>query len=120
MRLAVVPAVLLGVALAASSCSSSSSKHASAPAVPPTSVEVVLAGAVGRFQPSQVTVARGAAVQWHNTTSFAHTVTFDAGDTAQHALAAAGGRYSFTFSKAGTFGYHCSIHPSMTGAVIVQ
>jgi plastocyanin len=120
VRVAVLVPVFV---VAATSCSSSSPKHASAPGTPgasPPAVEVVLAGAVGRFQPSQVTVARGAAVQWHNTTSFAHTVTFDAGDTAQHALAAAGGRYSFTFSKAGTFAYHCSIHPSMTGAVIVQ
>jgi plastocyanin len=30
-----------------------------------------------------------------------------------------GGTYSFTFDKAGTYPYHCTIHPGMTGVVIV-
>ncbi|HTZ41834.1 MAG TPA: plastocyanin/azurin family copper-binding protein [Candidatus Omnitrophota bacterium] len=31
-----------------------------------------------------------------------------------------GGTYSHTFAAAGTYSYHCSIHPSMKGTIIVQ
>jgi plastocyanin len=47
-----------------------------------------------------------------------HTVTGDNGGPSSQPLAT-GQSYSFTFNTAGTFAYHCSIHPSMTGMVIV-
>jgi plastocyanin len=33
---------------------------------------------------------------------------------------ATGATYQFTFTHAGTYAYHCSIHPSMKGTIIVQ
>jgi plastocyanin len=38
----------------------------------------------------------------------------------EESAAANGATFGFTFTKAGTFAYHCSIHPSMTATVVVQ
>lgn len=69
------------------------------------------------FDPASVTVKVGDSVTFKNEDSTAHTVTgtnFDSGQIAPSAS------YSQKFDTAGTFDYHCSIHPSMTGTVIVQ
>ena len=70
------------------------------------------------FTPSQVTVSSGAEVTWTNTDSAAHTVTFDQGlDCGQIAQ---GETMNAHFSTAGSYAYHCTIHPEMTGTVVVQ
>lgn len=71
------------------------------------------------FTPDVLTVSVGDTVTWTNAQGVAHTVTaddegFDSGNLAESA------DFSQTFATAGTFAYHCSIHPSMTGAVMVQ
>ncbi len=69
------------------------------------------------FQPATITVAKGATVTWTNQDPVAHTVTgtdFDSGAIEP------GQSYSHVFDKAGTYQYHCAIHTSMTGTVIVQ
>jgi plastocyanin len=72
------------------------------------------------FSPASITVKKGTTVTWTNKDSAAHTVTEnddqkgpDSGDLAQ------GKTYSFTFDTVGTFKYHCTIHPDMTGTVTV-
>lgn len=71
------------------------------------------------FGPASITVAVNTTVTWTNKDAFIHTVTsntglFDSGNFGN------GGTYSRQFTTAGTFPYHCSIHLSMTGTVIVQ
>jgi plastocyanin len=71
------------------------------------------------FQPGAMTVPVGATVTWTNTDSTEHTVTsdtaiFDSGALSQN------GTFSHTFSSAGTFSYHCSIHTYMTGTITVS
>jgi plastocyanin len=72
------------------------------------------------FSPASVTVKVGDSVTWTNKDSAPHTVTaadgsFDSGSLAQ------GASFSFTFQKAGTYTYRCTVHPSMpTATVIVQ
>jgi plastocyanin len=71
------------------------------------------------FDPASVTVSVGDSVTWTNADGVAHTATaddasFDTGNIA------AGGSDSVTFSTAGSFPYHCAIHPAMTGTVTVQ
>lgn len=70
------------------------------------------------FAPSTLNVRVGDTVVWTNNDSVAHTVT---GDTAgpRSTSIAQGGTYSYTFTTSGTFSYHCSIHPSMMGTVMV-
>ena len=73
-----------------------------------------------KFTPPSVTVAAGATVTWtnngpatHTTTSLASPAVWDSGHLAK------GGTYSHKFAKPGTYAYHCAIHPSMKGTVIV-
>jgi plastocyanin len=71
------------------------------------------------FSPATLTVKAGTTVTWTNRDSAPHTVTSDAGAFGSDTMPR-GGTYQFTFSQPGTFTYHCSIHPSMKGTVIVQ
>jgi plastocyanin len=98
-----------------STSASSSPSAASVPGKAPGAVTI--AGMA--FSPSSLTVPVNTTVTWTNSDSMAHTVTstsglFDSGSIG------VGGNYSFTFASAGTFNYYCSIHPSMTGKIIVQ
>ena len=79
--------------------------------------QVVMKGTA--FDPNTVTIKVGESVTWTNEDSFNHTVTADNGEFESGDLAK-GGTFSFTFDKAGTYPYHCGIHPSMTGTVVVQ
>jgi plastocyanin len=56
-------------------------------------------------------------VTWTNNDSVAHTVT---GTDFASSQLAPGSTFSHKFTTAGSFDYHCSIHPSMTGNVTVQ
>jgi plastocyanin len=72
------------------------------------------------FGPSAVTVKKGTTVTWTNKDSAAHTVTeTDGKDGPKSGTLETGKSYSFTYNTVGTFSYHCSIHPSMTGTVTV-
>ena len=69
------------------------------------------------FTPATLTVAVGATVTWRNDDTVPHTVTADGGTFTSPTLAP-GATYSRTFSAAGTFPYHCSIHTSMHGTIM--
>jgi LPXTG-motif cell wall-anchored protein len=71
------------------------------------------------FNPSEITVKKGTEVTWTNNDSTTHTVTSDT-NAFQSGDITPGSTYKFTFSQTGTFSYHCSIHTTMTGKVIVQ
>jgi plastocyanin len=71
------------------------------------------------FNPVTITVAAGTTITWTNKDNVAHTVTsttgiFDSGSFGTN------GTYVHTFSTAGNFPYYCTIHPYMTGTVIVN
>jgi plastocyanin len=72
------------------------------------------------FQPASVTIQVGDTVTWTNLDSTAHTAT----DTGSGALFDGamnqGESFSYTFTQPGTVNYICTLHPEMTGAVIVQ
>jgi plastocyanin len=71
------------------------------------------------FSPAMLSVSVGAKVTWTNNGSVPHTVTADQGAFDSNALSP-GNSFSFTFTKAGTYTYHCKIHPSMTATIIVK
>jgi plastocyanin len=70
------------------------------------------------FQPASVEIATGGTVTWTNTGQAPHTVTADDGSFDSGTLSP-GATFSQTFATAGTFTYHCNIHPQMTATVIV-
>ena len=73
------------------------------------------------FGPVELTVPVGTMVTWINRDDIPHTVvSTDDSKTFKSKVLDTDEKFSFTFSKAGTYSYFCSIHPKMTGKVIVQ
>lgn len=70
------------------------------------------------FSPGSVTINVGGTVTWTNKDVIAHTTTATGGGW--NAPLNAGATFSRVFPTAGTFDYKCTIHPAMTGSVIVK
>lgn len=70
------------------------------------------------FRAAVVTVKAGTTITWTNGDDIPHTVVSRDGLFKSKVLDS-GDRFSFTFSKPGQFGYFCSLHPRMTGMIIV-
>ena len=71
------------------------------------------------FTLAKLTIRVGTTVIWKNMSSAPHTVTSDDGTTFDSGTVAVGGTFHFTFKTAGTFSYHCNIHPYMRSVIIV-
>jgi plastocyanin len=73
------------------------------------------------FGPQTLTVAPGTTVTWINHDDEPHTVV-NAGNPRAFKSAAldTDDKFTFTFDKPGTYEYFCSIHPHMTGTVVVK
>ena len=73
------------------------------------------------FGPVALTVPVGTTVTWIKRDDIPHTVvSTDDSKTFKSKVLDTDEKFSFTFSKVGTYPYFCSIHPKMTGKVIVQ
>lgn len=87
-------------------------------------VKIIDSGGTLAFSPATLTIKAGTTVTWKNTTAVSHTVTSDDGKSFDsgmaNPIAAQSGTFSFTFTTAGTFAYHCAIHPFMKATIIVQ
>jgi amicyanin len=71
-----------------------------------------------QFNPPRVVVKKGATVTWKQSDGMPHTVTGSDGGFGSPRMSA-GAEYSRTFDEAGSYGYYCSLHPSMRGEVVV-
>jgi plastocyanin len=68
------------------------------------------------FKKSAVKIAKGGSVRWiWKDGDTPHNVTF----ATKHSKTQKSGSYSLRFARAGTFTYHCTIHPGMNGKVVV-
>ncbi len=83
-------------------------------AVPATAIDIVDFA----FQPATASGAAGAQVSWTNQGSVAHTVTFDTLSISSGTIAP-GKSFSTALAQAGTYTYHCSFHPAMTGTITI-
>jgi plastocyanin len=128
MRREIVIVALVACALAgATACGSS---HKVTPVLPPVDLrgrkQVEIDAAQNQFAPAAVIVDVGTTVTWINKDSVAHNVEksadaldFGAKFGADASVFDPGQTYSFTFTKAGTFFYTCTIHTLMSGKVEV-
>ncbi len=71
------------------------------------------------FAPDTLTVAVGTTVTWTNRDDIPHTVVSTDG-TFKSKVRDTDETFSYKFEKAGTYSYFCSIHPKMTGKIVVQ
>jgi plastocyanin len=71
------------------------------------------------FTPGTLTVSAGTTVLWGNNDVTTHTVTSDAGAFNSNNLNS-GETFQVKFDNPGQYKYHCSIHPFMTGTIVVQ
>lgn len=102
-RLALIPILALAVAATA-----------------PTASAATKAVRITRtaFSPSKVSIKSGDSVKWTNADTISHQVVANSGAFVSPVLAA-GKSYTFTFKTAGTYHYHDSLHPSLTGTIVV-
>ncbi len=115
--------VFLSILMISFSCSKSSNAYMNpATTTPggstgPGANEVFIQGLA--FVPASINVAAGTTITWTNKDGIAHTVTsstnlFNSGSLGP------GKSFTFTFAAAGSFGYYCAIHPTMTATVTVN
>jgi plastocyanin len=87
------------------------------------------------FTPQSITIKAGQSVTWTNSGPSVHDVTSDTmvfesgnlsvgGEGNPYGGSTQGGVFSFTFNTAGTYNYHCMLHPpsqypGFTGTVVV-
>ena len=71
------------------------------------------------FGPQSLTVVAGTTVTWTNNDDVPHNVVSDDKQFKSRALDT-GEQFSYTFTKAGTYSYFCSVHPKMNGQVVVK
>jgi plastocyanin len=90
---------------------------ASAQEKPASAAEVKIDNFV--FGPAAITVAVGTTVTWINRDDIPHTVV-STEKVFKSKVLDTDEKFSFTFTKAGEYPYFCSIHPKMTGKVVVQ
>jgi plastocyanin len=125
---AAVAVVLVAAGCGGGSSSSSSSTSTPAPAStsgggtsgPVTKVSMHNI----QFNPKSVTVQKGATVEWVNDDSVNHDVTKDTGPGPQFSSGSGnltgGDTYKVTFNTPGTIKYECTVHPGMTGTIVVK
>jgi plastocyanin len=90
------------------------------PSGPPPSVAVREVAIIDfGFEPAESVVAAGTTVVWSVTQESPHTITADDGSFDSD-IVDVGGRYQHTFSDAGTFAYHCRLHPQMQAIIVVD
>ena len=71
------------------------------------------------FAPETLTVSVNSTVTWVNKDDVPHTIASNDGVFKSKALDT-DDKYSYTFTKAGTYAYYCSVHPRMVGTIVVQ
>jgi plastocyanin len=71
------------------------------------------------FLPQRITVKPGTTVTWTNDDDDSHTVASSAKLFKSGPLDT-GDKFSFTFTTPGTYAYFCSVHPQMTGTIVVE
>lgn len=128
--------LLLPLAAACGSGSSTGPNAPPSPAAAASDIDIVPGAStltLAAFSPNPKTLALGssgsAVVRWVNrdvsgggaygTAATSHNITSDDGVFEPSGVLPGGANYTVTFSAAGTYRFHCSIHPNMVGSIVV-
>jgi plastocyanin len=71
------------------------------------------------FGPQTITVPVGTTVTWINQDDIPHTSVSTEG-VFKSKVMDTDEKFTYTFTKAGTYPYYCTIHPKMTGTIVVK
>lgn len=115
-RIAAVALTLLALSVVLIGCSSSKKSSGSSGSSGTATAPVIKNFS---FSPNPIKVKHGTQVTWTNRDGSTHTVQAD-GNSFSSPHLPTGQSFSFTFTKAGTYTYHCAIHTYMKGTVIVS
>ena len=114
--------VVIGAAILVSACGSDSPSP-TAPG-PSTAADVTVTiqanNASNSYAPNPVSMRVGQTIAWRNADSITHTATQDNGGFNTGSVSAGATSAATMMNAAGTFTYHCTIHPGMVGTVTVQ
>ncbi len=93
---------------------------ASAPCADSTGTTTVSEGVANNTWQQPINAKVGDVITWTNSDSVPHKVALDDGSCAMSANIPAGGSKSLAFSVAGTFPFHCAVHPNMKGTITIS
>lgn len=91
------------------------------PGTADVTIQILGQNGANSYSPSPDTVTVGQTVSWHNADATPHTATSDVGSAIGTGNIAAGATSApKAMNNPGSFSYHCTIHPTMTGILVVQ
>jgi plastocyanin len=93
---------------------------ASAPCADSTGTTVVAVGVANNAWQQPINAKVGDVITWTNSDGVPHKVALDDGSCQMSSNIPGGGSKSLVFSVAGTFPFHCSVHPSMKGTITIS
>jgi plastocyanin len=73
-----------------------------------------------QFSPASLAAHVGDVIEWTNTGSIQHTVTFDSASQLSDPSLLPGATWEVKFMVPGTYSYHCTIHAGMAGTIVVS
>jgi plastocyanin len=126
MRFLVRSVAAIAVTFALAACSGGTSNSTTAPAAnapcsDSTGTTVVAATVANNTWSQPVTAKVGDVITWTNSDGVPHKVALDDGSCAMSAnIGTSGGTRSLVFTKAGTYPFHCAVHPSMKGTITIS
>lgn len=111
---------ILGIVLVLISAGTGNqSKAFAASASTPAATDAIVKIDNFSFSPASLTVPVGTTVRWTNADDIPHTVVSDDKIFKSKALDT-DDQFTYTFTKPGTYGYFCGLHPKMTARIVVQ
>jgi plastocyanin len=122
-------ALAVGSMLAVAACgggssaapSDGASSSAGDPCAPSTAAGAVTASIVDfEFEPAAVSATVGDVISWTNNGDAPHTATLDGIAACATAQLSPGASAGISFSAAGTYPFHCAVHPTMTGTIEIS
>lgn len=122
-RLKLTTGAVILAAVAYTGCSSNTPTNPTPVTPPPADVTITIVGMNGAqsFNPDPVTIKVGQTVAWRNADTTTHNATSDtAGAFVTGSIGPGGTSTPIKMNAAGSFAYHCSIHPTMVGTLNIQ